>query len=31
MAARNNDNYAYFILRFGDAVYDKRLTRFPQN
>lgn len=30
MAARNNDNYAYFILRFGSAVYDKRLTRFPQ-
>jgi hypothetical protein len=29
MAARNNDNYAYFILRFGSAVFNKQLTEFP--
>ena len=29
MAARNNDNYAYFIQRLGNAIWDKKLTAFP--
>jgi hypothetical protein len=29
MAARNNDNYAYFIQRLGNAIWDGRLTAFP--
>jgi Bacterial tandem repeat domain 1 len=29
-AARNNDTYAYFIRNFGDAVYSKKLTQFPE-
>lgn len=28
-AARNNDTYAYFILRLGDAVYARKLTEYP--
>lgn len=29
MAARNNDNYAYFIQRLGNAIWDGKLTAFP--
>lgn len=29
IAARNNDNYAYFIQRFGSAIWDRRLNNFP--
>lgn len=29
MAVRNNDNYAYFIQRLGNAIYEGKLTRFP--
>lgn len=28
MAARNNDNYAYFIQRLGNAIWDGKLTSF---
>jgi len=28
MAARNNDNYAYFIQRVGNAIWDGKLTAF---
>ncbi len=28
MAARNNDNYAYFIQRLGNAIWDGKLTAF---
>jgi len=30
-AARNNDTYAYFILRLGEAVYSKYLFEYPKN
>jgi hypothetical protein len=29
MAARNNDNYAYFVYRLGKSIRDGRLTSFP--
>ena len=28
MAARSNDNYAYFIQRLGNAIRDGRLKEF---
>lgn len=30
MAARNNDNYAYFILNLGSATYNGSLKQFPE-
>ena len=29
-AARNNDNYAWWLMRIGDAVYSRSLTQFPK-
>lgn len=30
MAARNNDNYAYFIRNFGEEILNKGMKRFPK-
>lgn len=30
MAARNNDNYAYFILNFGEEIFYKGMKQFPK-